>query len=325
MASCALCQRDRPLRQSHIIPKFVVRWLKDTGATQYLRQAIHPNIRRQDFGTQPLLCDDCEQRFAAWENRFAERVFFPFQQERRQSFDYGEWLLSFATSLAWRTVIGFHRAPYHMFPERTKLAPALERRLEQAQERWRVFLLGESHDPGPYEHHLFFWDVAAQVEGGVLPRGFHMYILRAADGTVAHSSRAAFVYSKLPGMMFWAGVEPPLVEGWERTLIARQGTISSPQRISQSGFGDFLLDRVQIVGKLMSAMSDRQREKIDRAYRENPERVLESDTLRAHLASLVWEETQGKRDVKGGPRRPPTGGRGRSPEAPGDVPRPEPS
>ncbi len=46
---CALCLKEKPLQESHLIPKFVGKWLKDEG-TGYLVSAEDASKRIQDIG-----------------------------------------------------------------------------------------------------------------------------------------------------------------------------------------------------------------------------------------------------------------------------------
>lgn len=80
MATCAMCKRDRELRDSHIVPRFAFEHLKRTSATGFLRLSSQPNRRIQDGRKLPLLCDDCEQRVV--EQKFAEVVFKPYIADR---------------------------------------------------------------------------------------------------------------------------------------------------------------------------------------------------------------------------------------------------
>jgi hypothetical protein len=45
---CRLCGEMKELQESHILPGFVYRWMKETSATGYLRFAQQPNLRVQD-------------------------------------------------------------------------------------------------------------------------------------------------------------------------------------------------------------------------------------------------------------------------------------
>jgi hypothetical protein len=64
---CALCKRDVPLVESHILPAFIFRWKKETSATGYLRNSQNPKKRVQDGLKVPLLCIDCERLFNSFD------------------------------------------------------------------------------------------------------------------------------------------------------------------------------------------------------------------------------------------------------------------
>ena len=56
---CALCKKYTVLVKSHIIPKFVSKWLKETSATGYLRGVEKPTERKQDLPKLPLFSENC--------------------------------------------------------------------------------------------------------------------------------------------------------------------------------------------------------------------------------------------------------------------------
>ena len=45
---CRLCEQESDLQESHIIPKFVCAYLKDTSPTGKIREANNVNKRKQD-------------------------------------------------------------------------------------------------------------------------------------------------------------------------------------------------------------------------------------------------------------------------------------
>ena len=73
---CKLCEKDADLQLSHIIPKFVFAWLKET-VPGGIRSNRVPNRRIQDGEKDYLLCRDCEQIFSVWEKQFCEHIFIP--------------------------------------------------------------------------------------------------------------------------------------------------------------------------------------------------------------------------------------------------------
>ncbi len=258
--------------RSHVIPKFVTQWLKDTSATGYLRRPLEPNLRRQDTQSIRLLCADCEQLLSGSEREFAEGIFYRFQNSGRRwdRFEYSDWLIRFAVSLAWRVVA--------VAADLRQTPPSVP----EAAEQWRRFLIGEAAAAGYPEHHIFFLD---KVESGG-PRGVNVYFLRAVDATLAIAEGRYRVYVKLPGIIFWACIDPPSANGWEGTRIEQAGVLSPPQKIMEASFGDFLVERARRSLNKLGRLSSRQKAILDEAIRRDPDRVIESGTAEAILADM---------------------------------------
>ena len=147
---CKLCMKEKNLSNSHIIPKFVVRWLKDTSATGYLRQAEKPNIRKQDIITRKILCRHCEGLFSRNETQFAKNIFLPFQNDKVKRFQYDDWLRAFAVSVFWRLGVA-DLEDFRVFK------PHLVGYLEEALAIWRGSLLSGEFSDDRYAHHILFF------------------------------------------------------------------------------------------------------------------------------------------------------------------------
>lgn len=283
---CALCGAFTTLMKSHIVPKFTAEWLKKTSGTGYLRQASQPNMRRQDFPTFRLLCTQCEGIFSRWEKQFAENIFIPSKENGQQSFHYQKWLLYFAVSLAWRTItismtIGNFRTE----------EPDLALEADIALSFWRDFLLGESDDPGPYAHHMFFLDFITPSSTKPIPEFTHWYMLRGIDATIAYSSKEVYAYTKLPGIVFWSGIYPNRPKGWQNTQIKQSGvTTTNTHRIEANGFAEFLMGRIEIAAQ--GQLSERQQRQINQTILKDPERFIKSHSMEVFSAEQIWKSWQ---------------------------------
>lgn len=74
LSTCALCQKDAELQDSHLIPKWAFRRILDTdqaGAEAPVYISGGSAILRNKQPTKYLLCTDCEQRFSKRENYVA--------------------------------------------------------------------------------------------------------------------------------------------------------------------------------------------------------------------------------------------------------------
>jgi len=111
---CAFCgDEDVSILESHIIPKFVFKWIKDTSPTPYFRRSDNVNRREQDGLKEYLLCEICEQNFSALESDFSENFFKKIANYQKQSSEVlvSESMRLFVLSIFWRGFItSLHRS-----------------------------------------------------------------------------------------------------------------------------------------------------------------------------------------------------------------------
>ena len=185
---CALCLKKKPLRDSHIIPKFVGKWLKEEG-TGFLVSAADGSKRVQDLGTEKLLCEDCEQKFSKLENFFASNIFYPFHKDKVRKFDYDENLKPLIISMAWRGLQIIKEG----YLKKESGSP-LNSFVIQADKDWREFLNGESTSIDQYEAHMIFLDyLKSDLTIEVDPK-FHWYLLPSTDFTICTGDKRVFFF-----------------------------------------------------------------------------------------------------------------------------------
>ncbi|MGA9645451.1 MAG: hypothetical protein WBQ76_05975, partial [Candidatus Korobacteraceae bacterium] len=242
----------------------------------YMRGAVNPNIREQDVRKQSLLCGDCEQLFSGWEREFSWRAFPLIQDDNFEELAYGSWLLKFAVSLSWRTLVTDRDAMIKDLPQFT-------RPVTETLERWRRFLLGLQKSTGS-EHHLFVVaGIPKSLPPGLHPKFLH-YLMRSIDATEAVSDRTVAVYVKLLRAIFYSPIVPAHPGGWRNTRIhAEEGRLGQHQVVSMGGFLEFLQSRVEEV--YAKPITESQAKKIAEAMLKNPERVLASESMKVHFAS----------------------------------------
>lgn len=224
---CALCLRDRRLRDSHIIPQLIPRWIKKD-APGTLFQNLASGVIRQDVGRKRLFCGECEQLFSPWENKFRNRVFDPYLR-RRSNFARAEWLTRFATSMAFR--VGTVTLP------ELQLAPNRRALVGTALEDWRQYLLAGRGATAPSVHELLFLDGRTLLPPrGISAEQISRYYWTAIDPTVIASSSILGVYTKLPGMLIWSPIHPQTRTGWRGTMINGVGTIRANKQMVKAPF-----------------------------------------------------------------------------------------
>ena len=249
------------------------KWLKSTSATGFLRGVEEPDKRRQDLMNIHMLCQSCEERLSRLETYFANNIFFPFLEDKSRSFKYDGRLLEFVISLSWRTLL----VSYDDFKQDI---PNLCQYIDEAEATWRRYLLGDSTNLGPYEHHIFLFDYVEDANN--LPDGFQWYTLRATDATLAGNEERVFTYTKFPWIMFVSSIYPTHLQRWYGTKIEKVGKISPPCRIEDGAIGNFLISRAKL--RERTKISVVQSDRILRTIRKQPERYLTSQTLQVSLA-----------------------------------------
>lgn len=108
MSSCLYCKNHDAIENSHIIPKFVTDWVKDTSSTGYLRSISNPNKREQDGEKKPILCTTCEQFFGNFENIYKKNLFSLIANYRKplpKVLEISENDKKFMLTLIWRQII----------------------------------------------------------------------------------------------------------------------------------------------------------------------------------------------------------------------------
>jgi len=284
---CALCLQESELRESHIIPKFVGKWIKETG-TGYLVSGEDGAKRVQDITKLHLLCDNCEEKFSKLEKYFADNIFFPFHNDKIRTFDYNENLEAFIISLSWRAlkVIG------QDFKEENPNS-YLNSFVDKAETHWREFLNGNRQSINQYENHFLFLDYVDDSKSTEMDPKFHWYTLHSVDFTICTDDKRVFVYVKLPWMIFVTSIHPTTLEGWNGTIIKENGKITKEQSINDGGFGQFLLDRASIALYSSSGPTPEiaQRRLIG-VIKKDPQKFLESNTLR----SMIEEKDLRRKD-----------------------------
>lgn len=277
---CKLCKKQAELQKSHIIPKFVGRWLKNSSAAGYIRNVVNPNVRIQDLPKVYLLCRECEKNFSAIETRFANEIFYPFHTENKKSFQYGTWLKKFVISVNWRVAVSKLN---NRLPDDHPSYPIFEETLET----WRQFLLDQTDNPGLSENHLVFIGITDledfnKIQAPNYSHFLNMRVLRSVDFcTTVDNQDRIFIYTSIAGIAFISHIHPNIFPGWtNQTRIKNIGTVKTLQKNTDDSFGHFLSDRLTMINQLiLEQISEKQEKIITNGVLNDPEKALKSKSL----------------------------------------------
>src|SRR5262245_58618739 len=174
----------------------------------------------------PLLCTECEQRFASAEREVANTIVLPFHENDRDEFSYGPSLHYFMTSLAWRTLI-LDLPGLECEAENPRATLAT---LGVAAETMRKYLLGATNLAESLRNHAIIW-TKAQSGSAHLARPNTM-IRRSVFGyTVLHRQLGyCGILHNLAGFMCFLIVKGNPRDTWEGTKVdAAGGRMKQPQ------------------------------------------------------------------------------------------------
>ena len=261
--SCALCGSTDKLMESHLIPKFVFRWLKTTSVGK-MRSAMNPNVSVQDGFKFKMLCASCEKMFSAFERTFANEIFYPFQRNSQNQFAYEEWLQIFTISLSWRLLY------MHL------LVSVNNQRITMdgiscftASERiMREYLLGQRSDIANIENHLFFFDEIEHSPDDLKDLRPHMNIFRGIGSLTDGSEKyqTYYTYTNMMGILVFTLYRKPKHDVWTNTRVYSSGTIVAKQQHIDSFATNAIIYQLKRSEDIRSNISENQQQVIEKRF-----------------------------------------------------------
>jgi hypothetical protein len=278
--TCAFCEEQAELRESHVLPAFVYRWLRGRGGVGHIRNSESPNRRVQDGLKLKWLCSACEGRFSRFETAFATKVFYPWIDGNHR-IAYDDMLLKFCVSISWRVLkfaYGYNKDATYSTEQRDAIA--------KAAARWKRFLLDQEPHPAQFEQHMLIFDIAEESTVPDLPVNFNRYMTGAITLDIVGSTRSMMTFAKL-GRFIIFGMIQKGPGTWDGTKIHVKHGLLKPGKITvPAGIADLLRDKANYAISAMSSISPAQKAKIDANFRNNIDAYTGSDHFRAMQADF---------------------------------------
>lgn len=268
---CALYKTEEDLRESHIYPKFVIKYTKRTGS-KYLRRIVKPNKREEDGIKLYLLGHKAEQEFAVREKWFAENIFVPYLTDEKYVLPYNENMYYFAISFLWRVLVLNIKKD-----ENIKKFWYYEILL-QTEKEWREFLIGGNVPTNYSNINLMFTSRVLDNNSGL--KGVDFYLTRIMDATIVDNENETFllVYGKFNKFIFWAVLKNP--EGQKLltdTLInPKKGSFNIPQNLDYYPINSFIGNRIREFNSY-PLPNETQQKKIEKEILKDPESFWKSE------------------------------------------------
>jgi hypothetical protein len=269
---CKLCNKKHPV-DSHIIPKFVIRWINKTG-TGRIRNAINPNVPTQDGIVDRFLCVDCESKFNKAETYFANKIFFPVVDNNAAIIEYNSNFRYFAISVLWRVL------KYSLI-EDIKGTVWYNTALNVEKE-WADFLyLGKPIKTFSEIHLLVGVDVLKEVDFSIERKTKNdviRYMSRTIDAGIPYGETVCLIYIKLPRFLFIVPLGSMNSDNFHNSKIYDIGTYDvNSVSINEPIISDFILNRITQINDIKNNISDVQKNKSAELFLKMQSKISEKD------------------------------------------------
>ena len=290
---CHFCEKDAQLQLSHIIPKFVYKWAKET-TPGYLRSSKNPNVRIQDGEKQYYFCSDCEQLFGSWEKAFSENIFYPLHNSGSESFSlkYHDWCLKFAVSVSWRVLL------FHKCLGLTHLSSEQIEHVNRAFDVWREFLKGKRPHPDKFEQHILPLDIIENHSVPDVSPYINRDFIRGIDCDVIRSETIVMTYTKMCRIALFGFIHFNEKNKWKGTKIhLRKGKIGEKNYYITENIIHFLSDRANLILESHQKISNKQSDKIEAEILKNVDKAANSEIMKAMArdVALFGDKAFGKK------------------------------
>lgn len=277
---CALCRQVKELELSHIVSKFVVRYLKKTSIGA-IRNMESPDRVVQDGEKHYLLCGDCENLFSTYETKFANSFFHPYMKDNQKEFHYNCETYYFLTSVSWRSlyldILDFVANAGEIGIDTETLDCLIER-----EGQMRNFLLKKRPDVAGIEHHVFFFEDIKSITNDLIDTRPHTTIHRSV-GSYTFFNKELKTYATITNMMgiiLFTLYSKGEQENWVNTeIINGSGSIKAENQIIESVCGNELLEMLNNAKRAAAEISEKQRELINERVQTKIEDFKKSKTF----------------------------------------------
>jgi len=160
-------------------------------------------------------------------------------------------------------------------------------KLYDAEIVWREFLLRKRPHPGRFRQQLLPLDQITGGNSGLVPN-INRYLMRAIQMDLCRGRENIFTYSKLGRFIVIGCAHEPNLQQWQGTAVNANGGVIGPREyVVPRALGSYLNEQAQKISASLSSVSERQKAKIDSAFRVNIDQFVGSDAFSALKADAL--------------------------------------
>ena len=252
LSACALCSTtNTPLQQSHLLPNFLFKRLREPAGHFY--SASLPKKPLQRGAVARMLCFECEQALSRWEGH-VQQIFFPRGSRPFLPIKYGTWLQLFATSISWRCLTFLKHSttnPYVTLAHAARqLLPALpsnaHEQAECVRNEWGAAIQQRSASVSQNDQHVLFLN-------GENFSGERSDIV---GFTVCHTAHLTAVFSQLGPLCVVGVIEDQRPADWKNTMVqSLGGKFHATQQRLPEHFADWLKQYFAVIAQIETSQT----------------------------------------------------------------------
>lgn len=280
---CKLCQKESLLEVSHILPKFIFKWITKTSATGKLRVVGKPNVPVQDGIKLHLLCASCEDKFSKYETWFANNFFHPSIKGLKINYDYNETLFKFVISLFWRTiVINLDREIYNETPLKSELL--------KCENELREFLLTDKYPTNFNQSYVNMTSYVSNAPKEI--KGINHYFTRSADTQIVFNDKddKMYFYCIIPYFFFVGNIKGLNPSDFVNSMINPIGGhfLTTSMMTEEPSVSNFMVSQINEANSM--TLSENQQNILERKILENIDKYLDSKSFEATFLDRLRED-----------------------------------
>ncbi len=290
-SKCKLCHLNTELKDSHIIPSFVGKWLKKTSATGFFMAVDTEGAaeRSQDLYKTQLLCHSCEGILNNHETYFANHIFHPFKNGTLNAIASHESVGSFAVSISLRVL-------WLLQDSRDPLAMKWAHILNKLEPEWRQYLLcPEGFVKGVNSHHILFSNEQLLAHGLRSAPNLILNLRRTSVFYIYEKFGQAYFFANMAGIQVISMIAPPEFPISIGTQVYPKQVLGGKDLpgIGWGGYFQNIMEFSNGVDETRNGLSQSYKEMINRAEEKDPERAITSED-----AKLIYQQNVLSRKIK---------------------------
>lgn len=281
MENCKLCSENKELVESHIIPKFIGKWLKKTSSTGYLTSSGNDEVpkRSQDLTKRPLLCKSCENVFSKFETFFANKIFFPYSNKQLNRIPLDDKIGKFIISVSLR-------ASFVLLDSGDETTMKWSSQLIPLINDWKKYLLCKKKpSESDNGHYLLFATDHLLVQGLKQHDDIVLNVDRSCSFYTFEFFDSAYIFVNMAGFQIISMIEPkklPVERGCEVYPKQTFGQIH-PSGIGWGGYFQNIITLNKDLNQLKGKATGNYRELIKKSIERDKQRHLKSEDVKKVL------------------------------------------